>query len=706
MGKRLTIDDIYDPEKKISFDGNSQPDVIWIDEDHFIQRKTDSKTQSTDWLKVDARTGEATPFIDAARMQAALKRLPGMSDEDAKRLAHLPNYVMDAAHTAVLINHANDLFLYRVNSDEVLRLTSSAAPEVGEEFSPNGKLVSFIRDNNIYVFDIESKREWALTGDGHALLLNGRLDWVYQEEIYGRGNFKGYWWSPDSSRISYLQLDESPLKEYPVTDHVPLHPEVERTNYPLAGDPNPRVRLGVVNALGGATTWVDTFKYESLDFLIVRVGWTPDSKDVVYQVQDREQRWLDLNVGAKTILREQRDSWVEVTDEPKWLKDGSFLWLSERTGWKHLYHYAADGTLKRNVTEGKWEVRTLLSVEEDSNLIYFNGTMDDHLANQTYRVRFDGTGLERITRKPGTHRSIVSPKCNRFVDYWSDVITPPQMRLHDADGRETRVIDENKVEALKDYDLTPPDFQLVRTRDGFMLETMMIKPPGFDPSRKYPVMSYTYSGPHHPQVANAWGGEKYMWHQMLAQMGYVVWICDNRSATGKGAESTWPAYRNLGELELRDLEDGITWLKAQPFVDPDRIGLWGWSYGGFMTAYALTHSPTFKLGIVGAPVTDWRNYDSIYTERYMATPQNNPGGYEKGSIVKAAPNLNGKLLLIHGSTDDNVHLQNTIQFAYELQKAGKQFSLMIYPRTRHSVTEPALLKHLRQLMTDFVVENL
>jgi dipeptidyl-peptidase-4 len=358
------------------------------------------------------------------------------------------------------------------------------------------------------------------------------------------------------------------------------------------------------------------------------------------------------------------------------------------------------------VTEGKWEVRTLLSVDEESNFIYFNGTMDDHLANQTYRVRLDGTGLERTTHKPGTHRSIVSPKCGRFVDYWSDVMTPPQMRLHDADGRETRVIDENKVEALKNYDLTNPEFQLVRTRDGFMLETMMIKPPGFDPGRKYPVMSYTYSGPHHPQVANAWGGEKYMWHQLLAQMGYIVWVCDNRSATGKGAESTWPAYRNLGELELRDLEDGITWLKSQPFVDADRIGLWGWSYGGFMTAYALTHSKTFKIGIVGAPVTDWRNYDSVYTERYMATPQNNPGGYEKASIVKAAPNLNGKLLLIHGATDDNVHLQNTIQFVYELQKAGKQFSLMIYPRTRHAVTEPALLKHLRQMMTDFVVENL
>jgi dipeptidyl-peptidase-4 len=238
------------------------------------------------------------------------------------------------------------------------------------------------------------------------------------------------------------------------------------------------------------------------------------------------------------------------------------------------------------------------------------------------------------------------------------------------------------------------------------MEAMMIKPPDFNPGKKYPVVAYTYAGPHNPQVIDAWGGEKMMWHQMLAQMGYIIWICDNRTASGKGIEPTWAAYQNLGELELRDLEDGIAWLKTQSYVDRDRIGLWGWSYGGFMTAYALTHSTTFKIGMSGAPVTDWRNYDSVYTERYMRTPQNNPDGYAKASVVKAAANLHGKLLLIHGATDDNVHVQNTLQFAYELQKAGKAFELMIYPRVRHSITEPAQLKHMREMMTEFIVRNL
>jgi dipeptidyl-peptidase-4 len=238
------------------------------------------------------------------------------------------------------------------------------------------------------------------------------------------------------------------------------------------------------------------------------------------------------------------------------------------------------------------------------------------------------------------------------------------------------------------------------------MEAMMIKPPDFDPQKKYPVLEFTYGGPHAPSVKNGWGGSAYMWHQMMAQKGYIIWICDNRTASGKSLESTWPVYKNFGELELRDLEDGIAWLKSQPYVDGSRIGIWGWSYGGFMTSYALTHSQSFKMGIAGGTVSDWRNYDSIYTERYMQTPQNNPEGYWKSSPVHYAKDLHGKLLLIHGAIDDNVHVLNTIQFAYELQKAGKQFQLMLYPKSRHGVTDPLLVKQMRQMMTDFVLANL
>ena len=292
------------------------------------------------------------------------------------------------------------------------------------------------------------------------------------------------------------------------------------------------------------------------------------------------------------------------------------------------------------------------------------------------------------------------------MDFWNDVNTPTQMRLYDSDGKLVRLVDENKVDALKQYKLGKVEFMNVKTRDGFTMEAMMIKPPDFDPSKKYPVWSYTYSGPQAQTVRNSWGGTRYMWHQMLAQKGYIIWICDNRTASNKGVNSAWPLYKNFGELELRDLEDGYAWLKSQPYVDGSRIGLWGWSYGGFMTSYALTHSQTFKIGIAGGTVSDWRNYDSIYTERYMQTPQNNVDGYQKSSPVHFAKDLHGKLLLIHGAIDDNVHMANTVQFLYELQKSGKQVQFMIYPKSRHGVVDPVLVKHMQQMMTDFILGNL
>ena len=295
---------------------------------------------------------------------------------------------------------------------------------------------------------------------------------------------------------------------------------------------------------------------------------------------------------------------------------------------------APDGKLVRQVTDGKWEVRSLEGVDEDKGLVYFTAhRTQPHraaaLSHQTRRHRPDPTDNRLKVR---IESFLVRPTIY-FIDIWSDLNTPTQTRLYDTDGKLVRVIEENKVEALKQYKLGKAELLQVKTRDGFEMEAMMIKPPDFDPTKKYPVMSFTYGGPHAPQVRNAWGGATYMWHQMLAQKGYIIWICDNRTASGKGAESTWPVYRNFGELELRDIEDGLTWLKSQPYVDGSRIGIWGWSYGGFMTSYALTHSQSFKIGIAGGTVADWRDYDTIYTERYMGTPQNNPEGYRKSSPV-------------------------------------------------------------------------
>ena len=713
QNKLLTIDDIFDPVKKVNFNGTT-PTIRWLkDGNHYLLTNEASRRDVPRLQKVNAATGEAVPFFDAAKMQAAFAALPGVTAEDAKQLANRGNYDLNPAETAVLINWSNDLFYYEFGSDRAIRLTNGPEEEVGEGFSPDGRMVSFVRGNNLYVEDLSmQRRERALTSDGSDKILNGRLDWVYQEELYGRGNFGAYWWSPDSTTIAFLRFDENPVPEFTVVDHIPYHQNVEITPYPKAGDPNPVVKLGVVSAAGGDIRWVDTFKYQPADLLISRVGWSPDGKKVVYQAQNREQTFLDVNYAdakdgkSTNVIHETSKAWVGINEEPIWLKDGSFIWASERDGWEHLYHYSADGKLLRQITSGKWEVRTIEGVDEANGYIYFSGTEHSHIAPNGYRIKLDGSGLTRLTMTEGAHRVDVSPAHNYFIDFWSDLNTPSQVRLYDATGKLVRVISENKVDALKQYKLGAAELLQVKTRDGFVMEAMMIKPPDFDARKKYPVMSFTYSGPHAPQVRNGWGSQTYMFHQLLAQKGYIIWVCDNRTASGKGMDATWPVYKNFGELELRDLEDGLTWLKSQPYVDGSRIGMWGWSYGGFMTSYALTHSQSFKMGIAGGTVADWRDYDSIYTERYMQTPQNNPEGYKKSSPITAAKNLHGKLLLIHGSIDDNVHMQNTIQFVYELQKAGKQFQLMLYPKSRHGVTDPLLLKHMRQMMLDFIVENL
>jgi dipeptidyl-peptidase-4 len=710
--KLLTVEDIFDPAKRVNFSGSPPSGLEWLaDGEHYLQARREGG--ATTLVRVNARTGEAAPFFDAAKMEAALRKLPSVGEADARRLARQSSYKMNPARTAVLLNFNLDLIYYELGADAAARLTADAEEELEEDFSPDGRWVSFVRKNDLYVVETATRRERRLTATGNEKTLNGVLDWVYEEEIYGRGSRRGYWWSPDSRRLAYLNFDERPVRTFPVVDHIPRGQVLEDTPYPLAGDPNPIVRLGLVEPAGGDTRWVDLAGYKPADSLVVRVSWSPDGARVVYQAQDREQTFLDLNAadpatGRTTrLFRETTKAWVEAFDDnPRWLKDGSFLWRSERTGWLHVYRYTADGKLVKQLTDGPWEVRGIDAVDEAGGWLYFHGTEHSHIGEHVYRVRLDGTGLARISQAEGNHRPNFSPTARYFIDSWSDVNTPTQVRLHASDGAQVRVIDENRVAALGQYKLGKAEFVRVKTRDGFDMEAMMIRPPDFDPSKKYPVLQFTYSGPHAPQVKNSWGSTTYMWHQLLAQKGYVIWYLDNRTASGKGAVSAWASYKNFGPLELRDLEDGLAYLKTLPYVDGSRVGIWGWSFGGYMTTYALTRSKQWKLGIAGGTVADWANYDSVYTERYMLTPQRNPEGYKTGSPLAGAANLSGKLMLIHGAIDDNVHMANTIQFVYELQKAGHQFELMIYPKSRHGVTDPLLIRHMRQMMTDFIVTNL
>ncbi len=704
--RTLSIDAIYDPDQRVDFSGAPSTNLRWIDADTFLERRR--AAAGAEWLKVDAGSGRTAPLFDTTLMTSALAALPGVSRDKAANAARGNDITFSPQWTAGLVTIDDDLYVYAFGGAAV-RLTTAAGPEEEATFSPDGRRVAFVRNHNLYTVDVAGQKEVALTTDGSAETLNGKLDWLYQEEIYGRGRFRGYWWSPDSARLAFLQLDERPVPEYTVVDDISYRPVVEVTDYPKAGDPNPTVRLAVVDATGGSPVWAQLDSYARVDVLIVDVDWTPDSRSMAFQVQDREQTWLDLNLGdavsgrVTRILRETTKAWVNANGSPNWLKDGSFLWFSERDGFKHLYHYRADGTQVRQVTSGRWDVRSLAGVDEPRGMLYFESGARRHIDTDIYRIGLDGQSLTRLSRTDGTHRASFNPAYTQYVGVWSDVSTPPQVRLHRADGTEARVLDANRVTTLGDYAISAPEFVEVRTRDGFIMDAMMIKPPGFDPSRTYPVYQYTYAGPGTSLVRNQWAGSTFMYHQLLAQQGVIVWILDNRSAGGKGVESQWPVYQRLGEVELQDLEDGVAWLKQQPYVDSARLVLHGWSYGGFMTAYALTHSTSWSAGIIGAPVSDWRNYDTVYTERYMKTPQNNPGGYRRTAPRFAAARLHGRMLLIHGSIDDNVHRQNSEQLAYELQRAGKPFEMMMYPKSRHAVTDARLNRHLRQVMFDFIM---
>jgi dipeptidyl-peptidase 4 len=707
--KEITIENIFDPKHRVAFSGALQSGFVWLDDKTFTWPRTNEKGDVVEQAVIDTETGKKRVLFDAAKLEGAAKKIAGVSAEEAKRLTTGRNWNFSPNKKSVILTIGEDLYLYAFDADSVTRLTSAPGKEEEADFSPDGRFVSFVRDNDLYVVDVASQRELRLTTDGSENTLNGILDWVYQEEVYGRGNFRAYWWSPDSSRLAFMKLDERPVNRFAVVDHIPYRQTVESELYPKAGDPNPVARLFTVNASGGTPKEVSTESYTSADFLIVSVEWSASNK-LTYQIQDREQTWLDLNIldGAapKRLIRETTKAWVEPSGNPEWLKDGSFLWLSERSGFKHLYHYAADGTLKKQVTNGPWEVRTLHGVDAANDWIYWSGTERSILGTDVYRVRLDGSGLQRLSETLGTHSANFNPSRTLYVDSWSDVQTPTQISLVRNDGTRVRVIDANEAPLLREYRTAKPEFLQVKTRDGFVMEAMIIKPPDFDPSKKYPVYQYTYAGPHAPIVRNGWGRSNYLWYQFIANHGIVVWACDNRSASGKGAESAWTSYQRVGEQELKDLEDGVKWLTSQPYIDGSRVMLDGWSFGGFMTSYALTHSKLWKAGIAGGSVVDWRDYDSIYTERIMRMPQNNPDGYKATSPRFAAKDLHGNLLLLHGAIDDNVHVQNTIQFAYELQKAGKQFRMMLYPKSRHGITDPALNTHMRNTMWGFIQENL
>lgn len=585
---------------------------------------------------------------------------------------------------------------------------AAAGKKEEAQLSANAAAASFVRGNNLFVIDVASKALWQVTKDGGPELFHGMLDWVYQEELYGRGNFQGHWWNTDGSLLAFLSLDESPVREFTVVNHVPegfLDTErivtTEVTNYPKAGDPNPFAKLSIAHRGDQKLVAVDLSAFPK-DALVVRVEWTPDGKTLLATIQDRIQTWAELCAidpasGVVTKwLREESPTWVNRPDAVRWLADGTFLWMSERTGYQHVYRYEPGGKLKGTITSGEWQVRTIVRVDEARGILWFEGTKDGATGRHLYRIGLDGQGLVCLTPGIGTHEFQLSADGAFVLDSWSAMDQPKIVRLLDGQGgavvKEFGKAGTSAGEAK--YAFSPRKRVTIKARDGYELDASVQLPPDWQPGRKYPVFLPTYSGPDAPTVRDDWSHSTY--HQFLAQQGFVILQVNVRSASGRGQVHTGTCYKQLGTVELKDLEDAVDHVGANFGGDPARVAISGWSYGGFMSAYAVTHSTKFALALAGAGVHDWQLYDSIYTERYMQTPQQNTAGYAATSVVKAAKNLHGHLVLLHGTMDDNVHLQNTMQLVWELQKAGKQdFELMVYPRSRHGLN-PAVNAHSQE----------
>jgi dipeptidyl aminopeptidase/acylaminoacyl peptidase len=660
----------------------------WLDADHFLQTK-----EGKLW-KADARTGHSELFTDPELIKKSLAAVKELNDAAVTRLTKATFFRFNPDRTAFLFDIGTDLGLGFFDGRPAVRLTKSDGPREYVSFSPDGKRIAFVRNGNLYTVDVEKPEEKQLTADGGGEVLNAKADWVYEEEIFNRHG-QAYWWSPDGKQIAFLRFDDAPVKRFSLLNLIAPRGQLESYPYPKVGDPNPAVALGVVAPSGGKPVFLDMSGYPAEDLLVARVGWMPDSKTVFAYLQNRTQTFLDFatwstpDAKPKVLFKEKTRAWVEDTGPPHFLPDGSFLFASERSGWKHLYRYSADGKLIGPVTSGEWEVHDVLRL--DATEVYFTAAFTSPTGVDLCRASLADAKTELLTEKGKSHRVSLSPAGPLFIDRFTDPQTPTQVAVVEIGKGSVRKLDTNPVRERDQFKFGRYERVKIPLKDGFELEAAITYPPDFDKKKKYPVWVFTYAGPHAPTIHDEWGGGRIL-DNTLATNGIIVFRVDPRSASGKGAQSAWACYKQLGVQELKDLEESVAWLCQNPYADSTRVGISGHSYGGFMAAYALTHSKTFSAGIASGPVTDWKLYDSIYTERYMLTPKENAEGYAKTSCVAAAKSVGGKLLIVHGMMDDNVHMQNSVQLADALQKAGKEFEMMFYPQARHGIGGAHYLK--------------
>ncbi len=680
--------------------------VGWADDTHYLYQTLDDDRRPIT-MSVNIRTGRGVVVPPAKSDREILEEsLPsgvtiGFND------------VVSPDNNGVIFVKDNDLFYFRKGDRDLRRLTQDDQPEVNARFSPDGRKVAYTKNRDLYVYDLEARKEIRLSFDAADRIYNGYASWVYMEEILGRqSRYAAFWWAPDGSKIAYLRTDETEVPVFTLNrldEPDGIHGTLEQVPYPKAGDPNPKVKMGIADIATAHTVWVKTD--DNVDQYIAWPFWTPDSRKLAIQVLNRDQNDMrfilaDPATGDyKEIYRETRKTWVEFFEDIYVMKNGTgFLLRSYRDDWENLYYHDWDGNLKARLTGFDWRVNNIVRVDEDAGMVYFTGTGPESTDNHCYRVGLDGRNLLRITNGPGVHNVSISPGGSYFIDTWSNITTPGEIIAYDRRGRMIREIHRFEQQVFDPSKHSKPEFIRIKTADGlFDMPALITYPVNFDPSVKYPVIFRIYGGPDSKNISgNRWQGENPSWD---SQNGIITFTVDHRASGHFGKRGLDYMHRSFGKWEILDYIDAVKWLREKPYVDPERMGITGSSYGGYMTCLALTKGAEYWThGFAGSSVTDFRLYDNIYTERYMDTPRDNPEGYRDGSALTFAADYKGVLYMTHGDMDDNVHMQNTIYLISKLQDEGKRFRLMLYPGNRHGFTGAKAI-HSRNEAYNFWLEN-
>jgi len=690
----------------------------------FLQGRPEQQERLDLW-EYDIATGGKRVLVDSTALSGGEGQLDEVELARRERAriysTGIVEYEWSADGRALLFPLDGDIYYLELGG-EPRRLTQTDATETDVRISPGGGYVSFIREQNLYVIDLASGEERAITTEGAGALSFGMAEFVAQEEMY---RDTGYWWAPDDSRIAYTRVDESgvELKDRYEIDAGGVTTVQQR--YPFAGTPNAVVDLFVIDLATGVPTEVPLG--DDKDIYLARVDFSPDGTLAV-QTQSRDQQVLNLvffdptGLEATPVLEERQDDWVNLHSDLNFLDGGAeFIWSSERSGFNHIYLYRKDGTLLRQLTSGEWPVAPetrsgsgVRAVDETGGYVWFLGSKDTPLERHLYRVPLAGGEVEQMTAAGGWYDATVAADGSFYVENGQGPLRPSYTAIRSADGELLTFITENPLDATHPYypyldGHAEYAFGTLEAEDGTPLHYRMALPANFDPARDYPAVVYLYGGPGVQEVTRGWpiDGRLQGFNQVLARRGYVVFTLDNRGTPNRGKGFEGAIYRHLGEAELRDQLRGLEWLKAQPFVDADHVGVHGWSYGGFMTLMLMLRAPgAFQAGIAGAPVTNWRLYDTHYTERYMGDPNDGEGRYEASSPMTYAANLSGSLLIVHGMADDNVFFDNTVQMIDALQKAAIPFEMMTYPGKRHRIVGEAENTQLWNMYLEFFQRNL